>query len=114
VADRRETHTWFDGERWNLYTERGADMRRFEAWFGSPSRRGRDGEVAFWDDLPPDAVRLHRKRRVAPSASANPGLAAIQKRKGPHALRDRTDASNPSAPKENSFPPGDGPEGAAS
>jgi hypothetical protein len=61
MAERRETHAWFDGEGWHLYSERAPDIRRFEAWFGPPTRRGRDGACAHWNALPPDAVRIRRK-----------------------------------------------------
>ena len=62
MADRRETHIWTDGETWHVYTERAHDLRRFERWFGPPTRAGRDGECAQWD-LPGDALRIGRKVR---------------------------------------------------
>ena len=83
MADRRELHAWYDGVGWVVYAERESDIRKFTAWFGPPARIGRAGGVAWWDQLPADAVRLARKRRVAPSAFRNAGLAAIRARKSP-------------------------------
>ena len=63
MADRRETHVWFDGETWSVYTERTHDRNRFVGWFGPPTTEGRDGETARWEGLPKDAVRVRRKAR---------------------------------------------------
>ena len=46
MADIRETHVWFDGDRWHLYTERRADLTRFTRWLGEPTRRGRGDACA--------------------------------------------------------------------
>jgi len=72
VANRLETHVYYDGERWRIYTERAADFARFTKWFGTPDRMGRDDEVAHWDNIPADDLRI-RKRHKRPG---KPGPAA--------------------------------------
>ena len=73
VRDRGETHVWFDGEHWFAYTERKPDIRRFEEWFGAPTRRGRDDACAAWDELPKDALRV-RKRSKRPGFKPTGGF----------------------------------------
>jgi hypothetical protein len=73
VGNRGETHVWFDGEFWFAYTERLSDIRRFEEWFGAPTRRGRDDAVAWWDQLPKDALRV-RKRSKRPGFKPKGGF----------------------------------------
>lgn len=72
--DRRETHWWSDGEAQFVYTERPADARRFEAWFGPATTVGRVGGVPRswkWDGLAKDAMRLRRRvRRVHPASES--------------------------------------------
>ncbi len=65
-GDVRETHVWFDGSTWFVYSERAADRRRFERWFGPPARIGRNGATAHWK-LPGDALAVRRKARRAPN-----------------------------------------------
>lgn len=72
VGNRGETHVWFDGEFWFIYTERLAEIRRFEGWFGAPTRRGRDNAVAYWDSLPKDSLRIRRRRKAVVTTGAKP------------------------------------------
>jgi len=77
VGCRGETHAWLDGEHWHLYSERPADIRRFTLWFGPPSRRGREGACAHWDELPMDAVRVRKKHKRAPAAAPSASSRAL-------------------------------------
>lgn len=63
MANRLETHVYFFGEGWNIYTERPADIRRFTDWYGKPTRLGREGACASWEGLSPDALRIRRKAK---------------------------------------------------
>lgn len=81
MANRLETHVWFDGDCWRIYTERAADIARFAKWFGHPTRLAREGACAHWDAVPADALRVRRKanrgsRTIDPNAIA--GLKAYQ------------------------------------
>ena len=79
VGNRGETHAWFDGEFWSLYTERGADIRRFTEWFGAPTRVGTARECAHWDRIPKDSLRVGRRRKAKRGATdtVNKGILAI-------------------------------------
>lgn len=79
MANRQETHVYFDGLSWGIYTERAADIRRFTLWFGTPTRRGRDGSVAGWDGLPPDSLRVRRKRKVGPRTASPSSLEGLKR-----------------------------------
>lgn len=78
MADRRETHFWTDGQTAHLYSERAADIRRFEEWIGPPTRRGRGGACAHWDDLPGDALRIRRKVQRGSRTTAPSSIAALK------------------------------------
>ena len=69
-----ETHAWFDDytKVWHVYTERKPDIRRFEEWFGPPSRPGRGGACAHWDSLPADALRIARRRKRTTAQTSKP------------------------------------------
>lgn len=78
MADRKkseshlETHVWFDGETWHIYSERHYDIARFERWFGKPSRRGRENACAHWESLPPGILRIAKRFRRPLAASQPP------------------------------------------
>ena len=81
MANRLESHYYFDGEFWSIYTERAADIRRFEEWFGKPTRESRpgasgEGTCAAWSGIPGNDLRLRRRRKggKAPSPLALEGL----------------------------------------
>lgn len=74
MAEVRETHVWFDGACWHVYTERPADARRFTRILGpaDPRSHGAKGEreVWWWRDRPRDSLRVNAKRRVSESQVA--------------------------------------------
>jgi hypothetical protein len=78
-GDVRETHAWYDGEGWHLYTERRADARKFERWLGPPTRRGRGGECAAWDGIPPDVLSIRRKPRRGSKSTSPKAVSALQR-----------------------------------
>lgn len=75
MADIRETHVWFDGEHWHVYTERPADARRFGKLLGKPDPGygpgplGQKREVWWWRSRPKDSLRVGARRRVVISES---------------------------------------------
>jgi hypothetical protein len=69
MADYRETHVWYDGRGWSIYTERPADARKAERLFGPAEERGAGAkggrQVWNWRNLAGDVFRWGRKRRGA-------------------------------------------------
>jgi hypothetical protein len=68
MADYRETHVWYDGRGWSIYTERPADARKAERLFGPPEARASTAkgarQVWNWRNLAADVFRWGRKRRA--------------------------------------------------
>ena len=66
MKDCRETHAWFDGEHWTIYTERPAEARRFAKWFGQArvTSRDKDGKPRAWTwaKLPARSMRVAARR----------------------------------------------------
>lgn len=67
AGDRQETHFWTDGKEWHVYSERPGDIRRFSEWLGAPTRTGRGGETAWWDNIPQEALKVRPKSKASRS-----------------------------------------------
>lgn len=78
MTARLETHLYFNGESWGIYTERHADIRRFTAWFGPPTRRGRQGACAGWDGIDPQAAAFRRRAKRKAGSISPTSLQALK------------------------------------
>lgn len=76
---RQETHVWFDGESWMVYSERRADIARFTKWLGTPTRYSRSETVAAWDGVDRDALRIRRKAKRGSRAVSPATLEALSR-----------------------------------
>lgn len=82
AESRQETHVWFDGISWAIYTERPSHARRFETLFGTPNPRASTAtgarQVWNWTGIPKPNLRINRKRNVQSRQVAPSTLTALQ------------------------------------
>jgi hypothetical protein len=68
MANRQETHVWFDGIEWSIYTERRSHAARFTRLFGKPDERDAKAtgtrQVWNWRHLGRESLRINKKRNV--------------------------------------------------